>query len=159
MKILVLSDSHGNVSKMEKAVIAENPDYIIHLGDLTKDAYALKGLFPSIPFIGVPGNCDYESEKPNELLEEIEGIRFLILHGHTRNVKYGLMSLMMLALEKEARIVLFGHTHEPLIEETESTIFINPGSVGSARPFGHKNTYAVIIIKNDNIIPEIKVVR
>lgn len=33
MNILVLSDSHGNISNMEEAVEREKPDMILHLGD------------------------------------------------------------------------------------------------------------------------------
>lgn len=34
MNILVLSDSHGNISNMEEAVEREKPDMILHLGGL-----------------------------------------------------------------------------------------------------------------------------
>ena len=38
MKYLVLSDSHGNVDNMVRAVEREKPDGIIHLGDCWRDA-------------------------------------------------------------------------------------------------------------------------
>ena len=36
-KVLVLSDSHGDVDAMERAVARERPDLILHLGDLCRD--------------------------------------------------------------------------------------------------------------------------
>ena len=58
MKILVFSDSHGNIQNMEQAVRGDRPDYILHLGDVNPDARALRKLFPAIPMECVCGNCD-----------------------------------------------------------------------------------------------------
>ena len=49
MKYLVLSDSHGNVDNMARAVEREKPDGIIHLGDGWRDAEELHELFPRLP--------------------------------------------------------------------------------------------------------------
>ena len=49
MKYLVLSDSHGNVDNMVRAVEREKPDGIIHLGDCWRDAEELHELFPRLP--------------------------------------------------------------------------------------------------------------
>ena len=59
MKYLVLSDSHGNVDNMVRAVEREKPDGIIHLGDCWRDAEELHELFPRLPLEQVPGNCDF----------------------------------------------------------------------------------------------------
>ena len=58
MKILVLSDSHGNLSNMVRAVDQSAPRMILHLGDCWRDGEKLHELFPDIPFEQVPGNCD-----------------------------------------------------------------------------------------------------
>ena len=57
-RVLVLSDSHGNVNNMVHAVKETDPDMIIHLGDCWTDAVRLKKKFPEIPMEQVPGNCD-----------------------------------------------------------------------------------------------------
>ena len=57
MKILVLSDSHGNVDNMARCVEMVGPRHILHLGDCLRDAEALHDLFPDIPMTTVPGNC------------------------------------------------------------------------------------------------------
>ena len=56
-RILVLSDSHGNVDNMIEAVNNTEPDRIIHLGDCFADARKLHKKFPEIPMAQVPGNC------------------------------------------------------------------------------------------------------
>ena len=45
-RILVLSDSHGNVNNMVTAVSRLHPDMIIHLGDCWADAEQLHRKFP-----------------------------------------------------------------------------------------------------------------
>ena len=49
MKYLVLSDSHGNVDNMVRAVELVKPQGIIHLGDGWRDVEELRELFPSLP--------------------------------------------------------------------------------------------------------------
>ena len=49
MKILVLSDSHGNLTNMELAVERTNPNLIFHLGDCWRDGERLHEQFPDIP--------------------------------------------------------------------------------------------------------------
>ena len=61
MTILVLSDSHGNVGNMIRAVEQVQPDRVLHLGDCQRDLTALAGEFPALPMEGVPGNCDWGS--------------------------------------------------------------------------------------------------
>ena len=87
MKILVLSDSHGNVDNMARAVELTRPRHILHLGDCLRDAQALHERFPDIPMDTVPGNCDWGSFDAPERLLGFDGVRVLMMHGHTRNVK------------------------------------------------------------------------
>ncbi len=85
-RILVLSDSHGNVNNMVTAVGRLHPDMIIHLGDCWADAEQLHRKFPMTVMEQVPGNCDCRQEVQERILL-IEGKKILICHGHTFNVK------------------------------------------------------------------------
>ena len=87
MNILVLSDSHGNISNMEEAVEREKPDMILHLGDCWRDAERLAERYPDIPMEHVPGNCDCHPEEPAEKLLFLGDCCVLICHGHTCGVK------------------------------------------------------------------------
>ena len=59
MKLLILSDSHGDSTGMCRAVERERPDYVIHLGDHSSDARDLSRMFPMVPVAYVRGNCDF----------------------------------------------------------------------------------------------------
>ena len=101
MKILVFSDSHGNLDNMIRAVAQEAPDQIFHLGDGWRDAQRLHARFPQLPFCHVPGNCDLQPGTPAERLLEIQGKRILLCHGHTYGVKRSLTTAGFAAQERD----------------------------------------------------------
>ena len=119
MKYLVLSDSHGNVDNMVRAVEREKPDGIIHLGDCWRDAEELHELFPRLPLEQVPGNCDFGRFEALERVLILDDHRVLIAHGHTMGVKTGLLRAQYRALEQNADLLLFGHTHVPLVAASD----------------------------------------
>ncbi|MBP3587652.1 MAG: metallophosphoesterase [Clostridia bacterium] len=147
MKILVLSDSHGNISNMERAVEQTAPRMIFHLGDCWRDAEALHQRFPHIPLEQVPGNCDFRPDFPAEKLLFCEDKRILLCHGHTYGVKNSLLAAGYAAEEQNLDLFLFGHTHRPLIDRRGKTWFVNPGSIGDYR----SPTYAIVTILNGQI--------
>lgn len=55
MRILVLSDSHGNVDNMARAVELTVPDRVLHLGDCQRDLTALRARFPGAAHGGRAG--------------------------------------------------------------------------------------------------------
>ena len=130
MTILVLSDSHGNVGNMIRAVEQVQPDRVLHLGDCQRDLTALEGEFPALPMEGVPGNCDWGSCDQPERLLEMGGVRIFMLHGHTRNVKSSPMAAMYAAKECGAQVLLFRHTHRPMVDNDGTLLTLNPGAAG-----------------------------
>lgn len=134
MKILVLSDSHGELRYMEQAVFAETPDQIVHLGDKNRDAQALQKKFCRIPFISVPGNCDFPGTDPTVVVTELGGVRFFITHGHVHAVKFGLLRLGLAAAEAGASVALYGHTHIAAHDMFEAVHLLNPGAAGGGAP-------------------------
>ncbi|MFK4785866.1 metallophosphoesterase family protein [Fusobacterium sp. MFO224] len=128
MKILVISDSHGNFKDFYDVCIKESPEAIIFLGDLTEDAYEMSSIFQDVKFYIVRGNCDYNDFRTeDEKIIEIKGIKILLTHGHMYQVKrnYRLISAKL----KCADIVLFGHTHAQYLEKKENKILFNPGAL------------------------------
>ena len=147
MDILVLSDSHGAVAPMVRAVELAKPDLILHLGDCWRDGEQLRARFPDIPLEQVPGNCDFQPEEPAERLLVLEGKRILLCHGHTYGVKTSLLAAGFAAEERQLDLFLFGHTHRPLVDRRGRTLFLNPGSIGdSTRP-----SYAVVTIQGGQL--------
>ena len=147
MRILVLSDSHGCVEPMERCVERVQPQVILHLGDCVRDAQRLEERYPQIPLLGVPGNCDYGGLDQPERLTELGGVRILMMHGHTRNVKASTMSAIYAAKEMGAQILLFGHTHRPLVDYDGTLWVMNPGSIGRGNPC----TYGIITISGGRV--------
>ena len=133
MKYLVLSDSHGNVDNMARAVEREKPDGIIHLGDCWRDAEELHELFPRLPLEQVPGNCDFFTSAPPSLTISLDGVRIFLTHGHLFGVKSGLTRLTLEARRVGAQLALFGHTHRALLEEQDGLWLMNPGACGAGR--------------------------
>ena len=151
MKILVLSDSHGNLSNMIRTVRLTKPRLILHLGDCWRDGERLHAMFPEIAFEQVPGNCDYRSSESAEKLLFWEGKRVLICHGHTYDVKHTLLNAGQTAEEQHLDLFLFGHTHRAFRDERCGTLFFNPGSIGDY----HDPTYGIIFLENGTVNGEI----
>ena len=147
MRILVLSDSHGAVDNMVRCAEFVEPDYILHLGDYVHDAEQLRRALPHIPMDTVPGNCDWGDFDPPERLLELGGHRILMMHGHTRGVKYDDMKARYAALEAGAEVLLYGHTHRPLVDYDGTLHVLNPGTCGR----GGVLTYGVITINGNKL--------
>jgi len=148
MKILVMSDSHGDINSCLAAVRKENPELILHLGDHDTDALAIAKAFPKIPVKSVKGNCDPASAGEVQLDFKLLGKKFIMTHGHVYGVKSGLESILHMALENNTDVLLFGHTHIAFYEVWDKAVIVNPGSVMDKK-------YAVLEIKNGEVICEL----
>ncbi|WP_125152865.1 metallophosphoesterase family protein [Clostridium rectalis] len=157
MLIGVVSDTHRHTWIMERVMEKlKGVDLLIHLGDNIQDVKEFKKVFKK-RIINVKGNCDYSSSIPSDIFEEIEGQNFFITHGHHYDVKHSLSRLKYKALELNADIVLFGHTHVSQIIYEEGIWFINPGSPVLSRD--GFNSVALINIDNNKINASIKAIR
>ena len=150
-RVLVLSDSHGNVENMLRAVELERPRMILHLGDGWHDAELLAEHYPDIPMEKVPGNCDFRSRERAERLIMICGKRIFLCHGHTQGVKTDLGMLMRTAIGHKADVVLFGHTHRPFVDIRNGIAVLNPGSVGA----GRRPTYGTLTFRDGVCMPAV----
>src|SRR3974390_1590912 len=111
MKLLILSDTHGNYPLALKASeIAGEFDGILHLGDGMEDAGILAEI-TGCQVTTIVGNCDPAAAAPRELSTVYAGKKIFCTHGDCYNVKAGLARLHKKALAEEAQIVLYGHTH------------------------------------------------
>ncbi len=134
MKLGVLSDTHDNLSAIEKAVTALNKagaDLVIHLGDYCApfSLRPLKGL--EMDWMGVLGNNDGEI---HGLLEASEGkIRRgnLSLEIGGRRIFADHVNPLKDALADSGHfdLLLYGHTHALEIYERNGCLCVNPGEV------------------------------
>ena len=111
MQIGVISDTHRGISSIEQlGDKIKELDVLIHLGDNVEDISIIQKYYKG-KIINVRGNCDFSTSTPNDRVEEICGKRIFLTHGHRYGVKENLFKLRYKALETEADIVLYGHTH------------------------------------------------
>lgn len=150
MTLLVLSDSHGRPDHVEEAIRRVRPDGILFAGDGLRDLTRVGDL--PCPLWAVSGNCDWSPtwivnglarEARDEELITVEGIRILLIHGHRYGVKGNLLPATYRAMEREADVLVFGHTHTPvelhllphdersLVPVQKPLTLFNPGSIGS----------------------------
>jgi putative phosphoesterase len=137
MRLVVVSDTHGSTEYLS-AILARHPHVAaFHCGDF---CYPRE---QAPEFTYVRGNCDIDREAPEEKISEIGPLRIFQTHGHTYGVKQTAMRLRYRALEAQANVVLFGHTHEVTSVVEENILFVNPGSL--LLPRSHTvPTYAVL---------------
>ncbi len=148
MKILVVSDTHGNVGPLYTAIDREKPDALIHLGDGLKD---LSDVNYSGQIYAVKGNNDFNVKLDAVAKLEYNKCVILYMHGHEQKVKAGTDMLVRYAKIQGADIVLFGHTHTPVYFEQEGMIFVNPGALQNKE----NGTYAIIEFKDNKKMPSI----
>lgn len=158
---LIFSDSHGRI-KRALEIIKEYPkaEAIFHCGDICGDEEQLRRATPH-PVCIVKGNCDYNNDLRDFIVTSFGGKKIAMCHGH-RHILYGgeLDALKYFGLEQGADIVLFGHTHKPLVEQNSAITVINPGSISRPRQSDLIPTYAVLEIDDQGEIHvEIKRVR
>ncbi|MCR4399423.1 MAG: metallophosphoesterase [Syntrophomonadaceae bacterium] len=145
MRAAVCADTHGDIAGLLAVLRCQRVEEVWHAGDFLRDGEALAAAL-GLPLRGVVGNCDRDQPGPEELVFAVHGRRVLLTHGHRQRVKSHLLALMMRAREVGADIVVFGHTHLPLVEEERGILFINPGSAGLPRA-GAAPTWALLEIE------------
>ena len=131
-KVLVVSDSHGNYTRLNKIIQKELPlDYLIHCGDGIGDLFHVD-LPTGVNVIKASGNMD--SGRVHGVEEEtivtIGSIDILVIHGHLQHVKNHYDSLMHKGQKSKVDFVFFGHTHLSEYIENEPGLF-NPGSANN----------------------------
>ena len=138
---VVFSDIHGDVyAKKILQKYVEGSDGAFFAGD------GISGLndFTKKPFYAVKGNCDLIGEE--EKIIEIDGVKILLTHGQLYGVKSSYLRLIYRAKELGVNVVIFGHTHLPLIMQEEEVLLLNPGSCSI---YGAQKTFINLFISNN----------
>ena len=158
MRILIASDTHGRlqaVKKLERRILALNPDKIVLLGD-----YLYNGPRNGVPedydpmacatilnkyasrIIGVRGNCDSRIDAAllhfpfdDSLITYLNGYRVDLVHGD--------LPVASLLQVQRGDILMFGHTHVYLLQREEGVVYLNPGSTSFPKN-GNPPTYALM---------------
>lgn len=145
MRILIVSDTHKKHKNLERALERVAPiDMMIHLGDAEgyeEDIAHMAGC----PMEIVAGNNDFFSKLDREKELMLGKYRTLITHGHYYYVGSGIADIKREAVGRGFDIVMFGHTHRPLIDYGD-VISLNPGSLSYPRQEGRQPSYIIMEI-------------
>ena len=145
-KILIISDTHRkndnylNVLQMEGKL-----DMVIHLGDVEGSEYTIQAA-TDCPVEMISGNNDFFSDFPSEKTLQIGRYRVMITHGHRYYIGMGNEMLKSEAVARGVDIVMYGHTHRPVIEISSSLITLNPGSLSYPRQENRRPSYIIMTI-------------
>ena len=156
MKIGVISDTHRMTRFIDKAIqYLKECDLIIHAVDNVIDSKYIHKM-TKVGMMAVRGNCDFEDIE-DELEFDIEGKNVFLCHGDKYGVKYNLYQLEKKAKEVNADIVVFGHTHTPLVKEKDNILYLNPGSISIPRGVDYRSFIILDINDGKVSINEIRV--
>ncbi len=145
MKIIVFSDSHGDLTVMRSALKKHRScEIVIFCGDGCSDIQKLRLDFPDKAFFSVCGNCDWYCSEPNFQQIELAGKKIFFTHGHMFGVKQSCDRIINVGKQNGSDIILFGHTHKQMTSVEGGILLLNPGSAG----YGGK--YSIIEIDEKN---------
>ena len=146
MKILIVSDTHRkNDNYLKVLQLVGKIDMVIHLGDVEGSEYTIREA-AECPVEMIAGNNDFFSDLPTEKTLQIGRYRVMITHGHQYYIGMGNEMLKEEAIANGADIVMYGHTHRPVIDISDDIIMLNPGSLSYPRQDDKKPSYIVMEI-------------
>jgi putative phosphoesterase len=122
----VISDTHA-LLRPEAVEALRGSDRILHAGDIGAPEI-FEALAKIAPVTAVRGNVDtatWARALPETEIIEAGGVSIYMLHDRGQ-----------LDLKPEAagfRVVIYGHSHQPQIEEKNDVLYFNPGSAGPRR--------------------------
>ena len=146
MRILVISDTHRkNDNYLNVVKKVGKLDMVIHLGDVEGSEYTIEEA-AGCPVEMVAGNNDFFSNLPLEKTLQIGKYRVMITHGHRYYIGMGNEMLKEEATAHGVDIVMYGHTHKPVIDISDNIVAINPGSLSYPRQENRKPSYIIMEI-------------
>ncbi len=144
MKVLIVSDTHGRNHYLIDTINRVGPiDLLIHLGDFENGEEYIRSMI-TCPVEFVSGNNDFFNGLPKDKLINVGKYKVLLTHGHRYGVNFSTSAILETAKKHKADIVMFGHTHVPMIDLTGSIWVINPGSLALPRQNGRIPTFIVM---------------
>ena len=166
MKILVFSDSHGNPANISRAIkMHPDAELLLHLGDGINDLYKIQESYPSYKIVTVYGNFEdsffVKTDGKTSDCIVANGKKIFLCHGHRYSVGFSKQNLIYAALEQDADIALFGHTHvkyneyispEMLNTDAKKGLYLfNPGSISRPRDSIYAS-FGILEIRDNGIL-------
>ena len=150
MIVGLVSDTHGLV-RPEIFTALQGVELILHAGDVGGQS-VIDDLSGIAPVRAVYGNTDAPGEPglKARLTLDVDGVSIHVSHGH----ELGSPTSEKLLARYTEDVIVFGHTHKPLIERSGSRLVVNPGAAGPRR-FNLKPSVARMTVKEGRAEVEI----
>jgi uncharacterized protein len=146
-RIGIISDTHG-LLRPEALAQLSGSDYIVHGGDIGNSAI-LDQLASLAPLTAVRGNNDHgpwADAVPDTAMLETGGVRIYAVHD--------IACIDIDPAAADVQVVVYGHSHRPLVERRAGVLYINPGSAGPRR-FKLPITVAELIVDGSSLAARI----
>jgi putative phosphoesterase len=139
----LISDTHG-LLRPEVFPALEGVGLILHAGDVGGQDI-IDELSAIAPVQAVYGNTDPPgtANLHGHVTLELERCSIHVSHGH----EVGSPTPEKLLARYTADIIVFGHTHKPLVERAGGRLVVNPGAAGPKR-FNLKPSVARMSVKD-----------
>lgn len=147
MKIIVVSDSHGNFDGLYEVFARNNDaDLFVHLGDGEREFEDVRNVFGDKNVRYVRGNNDYSLGVESQIIQ-LGAYRAFCTHGS----RYPRMAmneyLISAARVNDCNVSLYGHTHVRHCSYSDGVYLFNPGSISLPRD-GLPPSYGIIEIND-----------
>lgn len=125
----LISDTHGLLRADVHRALA-GVSLVLHAGDVGGEDI-LDELALIAPVRAVLGNTDDPGDPrlPPELVYETNGVSIHVSHGH----ELGAPTPARLLARYPHRVLVYGHTHRPLVTHADGRLVVNPGAAGQRR--------------------------
>jgi putative phosphoesterase len=152
--VVVIADTHiprrARLLPKELVPHLERADLILHAGDLIEPSL-LQELAIYAPVRAVRGNVDPpDSNLPETLEFDFGGARMAMIHDSGR--KEGRRRRLKKRFP-EARVIVFGHSHVPFLEDEDGSLLLNPGSPTDKR-WQPRHTFALLRVEAGRVRAE-----
>lgn len=149
--LTVVSDTHGTDSHRLRGRTLEavrEADAVVHAGDFYQEPVLDALLDVNDTVYAVTGNNDDAA-----LRDRLPKTRVVGYEGATIAVKHrsrsGTTGLTMLGRERDADLVVFGHSHRPEFDDSGAVPLLNPGSY--AQPRGNRPAHAELVRTDEGL--------
>ncbi|VWX58819.1 Phosphoesterase [Burkholderiales bacterium 8X] len=146
-RIGLISDTH-DLLRPEALAFLRGSDHIIHAGDICTQGVidTLAAIAPTTVVRGNNDRGDWAKSLGETARLQVEGVRIFVIHD--------ISELAIDPASEGVRVVVYGHSHMPKVEEREGVLFVNPGSAGRRRfklPIG----VGELIVEGVTVLPRL----
>lgn len=148
-KILIVSDTHRKNENYLEIIRKCGPfDKVIHCGDVEGSEFTICEA-AGCPVEMVMGNNDFFSNLPREKEFLLGKYKVWLTHGHNYYVSMDNQTIKKEARARGMDIVMYGHSHRPIVDYDNEIIAINPGSLTYPRQEGRKPSFIIMEIDSE----------